>query len=593
MEYGIKDLIMLIGALGVFIYGMKIMSEGLQKLAGGSLRKILSGMTKNTFFGILTGLTVTCLIQSSSATTVMVVSFVNAGLLSLTESLGVVMGANIGTTLTAWIVATVGFKVSKSVISFFVISVCFPLLFSSKNKLKNLGEFGLGFGLLFIGLGFLKEAVPDIKSNPDMLDFVQNLMGYNFGSIVIFILFGLILTVVVQSSSATTAITLILIANEWISFEMATAMILGENIGTTVTANMAATVANIHAKRIARFHSLFNLIGVTWMLFFTSFFMDLVEIIVPYIPFINGDSTLIHDALFNPNVVNNNISNLEGNALAVYKSDIKDARTFSVATFHSLFNVTNVLLLVWFSPRIAAFVEKMVTSKGGEDEYSSLAYIGGGMFSTPELSILQAKKETQVMAKVVDKMCVSFMALMLEKPKQWTKLADKIKKREEVTDRLEIEISNYLTQCAAGEISQDSSKQVRSLLKIVDDLESIADLFYKMTSTLGDLKEKKAKMPAETEAELKEMLDNLYDLVKLMRTYLASEDDVTIDIKDALAIEDRMRQLRDKFRDLHFERVENAVYPIQEGILYNDLMVNMKKIGGHITNVNESIVGKV
>ena len=590
MEYGIKDLIMLIGALGVFIYGMKIMSEGLQKLAGGSLRRILSGMTKNTFFGILTGLVVTCLIQSSSATTVMVVSFVNAGLLSLTESLGVVMGANIGTTLTAWIVATVGFKVSKSVISFFVISVCFPLLFSSRNKLKNLGEFGLGFGLLFIGLGFLKKAVPDIKSNPDMLDFVQNLMGYEFGSIVIFILFGLILTVVVQSSSATTAITLILVANEWINFEMATAMILGENIGTTVTANMAAAVANVHAKRIARFHTLFNLIGVTWMLFMMGFFMDLVESIVPHIPFISGDTNLIHDALYNPDVVNSTVAGLEGDAADSYKSDVKDARTFAVATFHSLFNITNVVILVWFAPKLAQFVEKMVSSNGKEDEHSSLAFIGGGMFSTPELSILQAKKETQVMAKVVDKMCVSFMALMLEKPKQWTKLADKIKKREKVTDRLEIEISNYLTQCAAGEISQESSRQVRSLLKVVDDLESIADLFFKMTITLEQLKDRKAKMPAETEAELKEMMSNLYDLIKLMRSYLATEDFNQVNIEEALVIEDRMRQLRDKFRDLHFERVENAVYTIQDGILYNEMMVTMKKIGAHVTNVNEAIV---
>ena len=212
------------------------------------------------------------------------------------------------------------------------------------------------------------------------------------------------------------------------------------------------------------------------------------------------------------------------------------------------------------------------------------------MFSTPELSILQAKKETQVMAKVVDKMCVSFMALMLEKPKQWTRLADKIKKREKVTDRLEIEISNYLTQCAAGEISQESSKQVRSLLKVVDDLESIADLFFKMTITLEQLKDRKAKMPAETEAELKEMMSNLYDLIKLMRSYLATEDFNQVNIEEALVIEDRMRQLRDKFRDLHFERVENAVYTIQDGILYNEMMVTMKKIGAHVTNVNEAIV---
>lgn len=593
MEYGISDFIMLVGALGVFIYGMKIMSEGLQKLAGGSLRRILGTMTKNRFFGILTGLAVTCLIQSSSATTVMVVSFVNAGLLSLGESLGVVMGANIGTTLTAWIVATVGFKVSKSIISFFVIAVCFPLLFSARNRLKSIGEFGLGFGLLFIGLGFLKDAVPDLKSNPDMLSFVTDLSNSGFGSLLIFVVFGIILTIIVQSSSATTAITLILVANGWIRFEMAAAMVLGENIGTTVTANIAASVANVHAKRIARFHTIFNAIGVIWMLFLVQTFLDIVETIVPHIPLVDASPDTIHNALFNLEAVQQKSSTLSGEELLNYQGQVKDARTFAVATFHSLFNVTNVLLLVWFSPKLAKIVEKTVIAKGSGDEDSTLTYIGGGMFETPELSVLQAKKETQQMAKLVDMMCISFMALLLEKPKQWNKLAGKIKHREELTDKLEIEISNYLTQCAAGDISTTTSKQVRGLLKIVDDLESAADLFYKMTIRLEDLKERKVTLPAETEAELREMLEMLHDMIKLMRGYLKSDNFEDVEITKSLVIENKMRDLRDKFRELHFERVENGVYTVKDGIICNELMTLMKKISGHILNIDEAITGAI
>lgn len=591
MEYGFKDIILLIGALGVFIFGMKIMSEGLQKFAGGSLRKILSGMTKNTFFGIITGLIVTCLIQSSSATTVMVVSFVNAGLLSLTESLGVVMGANIGTTLTAWIVATIGFKVKKDIISFFVIAVCFPLLFSSRSKLKNIGEFGLGFGLLFIGLGFLKNAVPDLKANPEMLEFVRHLTDFGFGSILIFILIGILLTVIIQSSSATTAVTLILVGNGWISFEMAAAMVLGENIGTTVTANMAAAVGNVHAKRIALFHTLFNFAGVFWMLFLMTYFLDIVAVLVTKIPFLSLDQEMVNMSLFELDKVNAKASTLSGEALVSFESEVGDARRFATATFHSLFNVLNVLLLVWFAPFLAKFVERIVTSRSAEDEHSKLEFIGGGMFSTPELSIMQAKKETQIMAKVVDKMIVSYMALLLDKPKQWTKLADKIKKREKITDRLEVEITNYLTECAAGEISHESSSQIRALLKAVDDLESAADLIYKMTIISENIKESKIAMPLETLEEFKQMIHILHDLIKVTRANMEFDEDFPIE--EAETMEDRMRTMRDQFREHNFQRIEKSVYSVQDGIVFNDLMVTMKKTAGHLLNINEAMAGKI
>ena len=591
MDYSIWDLLKVIGALGVFIYGMKIMSEALQKIAGNSMRRILEGMTKNHFFGILTGLIVTVLIQSSSATTVMVVSFVNAGLLQLTEAIGVVMGANIGTTVTAWLLSSFGFgKVSMELVSFIAIAFTFPLLFSSNNKVKNSGEFTMGFGLLFIGLNFLKQNVPDLKHNPDILAFIQEWTEYGFGSLVLFVLLGMVLTIIIQSSSATTALTLIMVTKGYISFEHATAMVLGENIGTTITANIAASIANNNAKRIARFHSLFNIIGVVWMLLLIKVFNNLVVQILPNIPFINVNEGLVHMALHDSTQIETAKINLSGEELSSFNAEIEKIRSFATATFHTLFNVTNVFLLFWFTKPLSKLIIRLQRPKDDEEEESGLKYIETGIFDTPELSIMQARKEMENMSKVVAKMIVLLNVAFFEKPKRFNQIIEKIKDREILTDKFEIEISNYLTLCAAGDISEEASIRIRTMLKCVDDMETVADIITKSAVIVQSMKESKINIPTETEVELKNMVEQLHNHIKNMTKAISQFPEVDRNlIMDSFEIEESMRDYREKFKEDHYLRMENGIYSINDGIFYHDLMINMKRAGGHVTNVMEAL----
>ena len=591
MDYSIWDLLKVIGALGVFIYGMKIMSEALQKIAGNSMRRILEGMTKNHFFGILTGLIVTVLIQSSSATTVMVVSFVNAGLLQLTEAIGVVMGANIGTTVTAWLLSSFGFgKVSMELVSFIAIAFTFPLLFSSNNKVKNSGEFTMGFGLLFIGLNFLKQNVPDLKHNPDILAFIQEWTEYGFGSLVLFVVLGMVLTIIIQSSSATTALTLIMVTKGYISFEHATAMVLGENIGTTITANIAASIANNNAKRIARFHSLFNIIGVVWMLLLIKVFNNLVVQILPNIPFINVNEGLVHMALHDSTQIETTKINLSGEELSSFNAEIEKIRSFATATFHTLFNVTNVFLLFWFTKPLSKLIIRLQRPKDDEEEESGLKYIETGIFDTPELSIMQARKEMENMSKVVAKMIVLLNVAFFEKPKRFNQIIEKIKDREILTDKFEIEISNYLTLCAAGDISEEASIRIRTMLKCVDDMETVADIITKSAVIVQSMKESKINIPTETEVELKNMVEQLHNHIKNMTKAISQFPEVDRNlIMDSFEIEESMRDYREKFKEDHYLRMENGIYSINDGIFYHDLMINMKRAGGHVTNVMEAL----
>lgn len=321
MEYTFYDFFKLLGSLALFLYGMKIMSEGLQKFAGDRLRSILTAMTTNRVTGVLTGILITALIQSSSATTVMVVSFVNAGLLTLSQSIGVIMGANIGTTVTAWIISALGFKVSVSAFSLPLLAIGIPLLFSQKSHRKSVGEFIFGFSFLFMGLDLLKGNAPDLSANPDMLAFVQNYTDMGFLSVLLFVLIGTVLTMIVQASAATMAITLIMCANGWISFELGAALVLGENIGTTITANLAALTANTQARRAALAHMMFNVFGVIWVL-------------IVFQPFLTGVNWIVDDLM--------QVSN-----------DPSVAVPFKLSAFHSCFNVCNVLFLIWFVPTLS------------------------------------------------------------------------------------------------------------------------------------------------------------------------------------------------------------------------------------------------
>lgn len=550
-SYNFWNVLGLLGALGVFIFGMKIMSDGLQKMAGDQLRKILKGMTSTRVSGILTGALVTSVIQSSSATTVMVVSFVNAGLLNLAESMGVIMGANIGTTITAWLVAYFGFKVKITSIALIFMGVSFPLLFASNERLKQLAEFIMGFGILFIGLEYLKDAVPDIKSNPGILTFLAPYTNMGILSTLLFVLIGTILTIVVQSSSASTAITLIMLSQGWIEFPIAAAMVLGENIGTTITANIAALVGNVHAKRAARFHTLFNIIGVFWMLIIFN----------QFVPFIKTTA---------------------------FSWGLTDELT--LALFHSGFNIINVSILVWFVPSLEKLVVKIQPSKGQVDEEFRLRHISAGLMSTPELSLIEAKKEIQVFGKIIDKMSFSFSALLFEKPKDPEAIIEKIKKREEITDDLELELGNYLTKVSESDLSHQASERIREFLAMANDLERMADIYYMMTKNYQRMVKQEVKLPEDSMQELKEMLELVYNSIKLMRKNMELEHDEIV-LKEVYQLESEAKSLRKKLVKNHYDRLERNVYTSMSGVIYLDYVVRAERIVAHVVNVNESMAG--
>ena len=419
MDYSFYDFLKLLGSLALFLYGMKIMSEGLQKFAGDRLRRILTAMTTNRVMGVITGMLITALIQSSSATTVMVVSFVNAGLLELAQSIGVIMGANIGTTVTAWIISALGFKVDIAAFAIPLLFFGLPLLFSSKSNRKSLGEFIFGFSFLFMGLQNLKANAPDLQQNPDMLQFVQNWADMGFISILIFVLIGTVLTMIVQASAATMAITLIMCANGWISFELGAALVLGENIGTTITANLAALTANTQAKRAAMAHLVFNVFGVIWVLCLFPFFTSAISWFVE-------------------------------NVMGVTETSV--AVPFKLSAFHTAFNICNVLIMIWFVKLIERTVCTIYPSKEQDEEYR-LRFISAGMLSTAELSILQAKKEIHLYAERTYRMYGMVKDLLhTTKEEDFNKLFSRIEKYESISDNMELEIANYLNQVSEGRL---------------------------------------------------------------------------------------------------------------------------------------------
>ncbi|MBL6449675.1 Na/Pi cotransporter family protein [Fulvivirga sp. 29W222] len=561
MKFDFFDVLTLVGSLGFFIYGMKVMSEGIQKVAGGRMRQILRAMTSNRFMGVITGFLLTSLVQSSSATTVMVVSFVNAGLLSLVESIGVIMGANIGTTITAWIISIVGFKVKIAAVALPIIAFGFPLLFSSKNRWKSWGEVIIGFALLFMGLEALKSAVPDLKSNPQVLEFLSSYTDAGIFSTLLFIAIGTILTVVVQSSSASMALTLVMANQGWISFDLAAAMVLGENIGTTITANIAALVGNIHAKRAARAHFIFNIFGVLWML-------------LAFPLFLNGIDAYM--------VKYHNVSPF----------DTPEAVPVALSIFHSVFNIINVLLLVGFVKQISEVVIKYVSSKG-EDEEFRLEYISTPIMATPEISLEEAGKEIAKFAELTSRMS-GFVQTLIEKRKMKarTKLMKRIKKYEEITDRVELEIADYLSKVSTSNLSSESSLRLRGMLSIINDLERIGDLFFQMSLAVERKNESDAWFSERQIKNLQEMLELIDDAFKVMITNLSMEYD-QVNLNVAIEHEAAINKKRDRLRKKHLKNIEKGDYDIMSGIVYSDLYNLIERVGDHIINVSEAITGEL
>ena len=559
MDYSFFDFLRLIGSLALFLYGMKIMSEGLQKFAGDSLRRILTAMTTNRVTGVLTGVLITALIQSSSATTVMVVSFVNAGLLTLTQSIGVIMGANIGTTVTAWLISALGFKVDIAAFALPLLAFALPLFFSGKSSRKSIGEFVFGFAFLFMGLQSLKANAPDLGANPEMLAFVQNYTDMGFFSIILFLFIGAILTMIVQASAATMAITLIMCANGWIDYHLGVALVLGENIGTTITANLAALTGNTQARRAALAHLVFNVFGVMWVL-------------VLFYPFTNAVSWFV-----------THVMKVSDPAVAV---------SFKLAAFHTAFNISNTFIMIWFVSLIEKTVCTLIKPKVEDEEYR-LRYITGGMLSTAELSILQAHKEISLFAERTARMFNMVKELFYEKNEEtFLKTYSRIEKYENISDRMEIEIANYLTEVSEGRLSSESKEEIRIMLRAVSEIESIADSCNNLARSIKRRNEFKSEFTEEQNKHLDHMFELVSGALNRMNLILHKPELVHDDINPSYNIENEINNYRNQLKSRNIEDINNNLYQYQDGVYYMDMVSESEKLGDYVLNVVQAVIEK-
>ena len=570
---GILQVFTLLGALGMFLYGMNLMSSGLQKAAGERLRGFLSAMTSNPLKGVLTGMGITAIIQSSSATTVMVVSFVNAGLLTLVQAIGVIMGANIGTTITAWMVAFLGFKADISILAIPLMLFGFLFSNSKKDQRKNIGELIVGFCLLFLGLSFMKESVPDLRQTPEVLEFVSTWSSHGFGSVLLFLLFGTILTLVLQSSSATMAITLIMLSMGWIPFGMACAMVLGENIGTTITANIAASIGNTQAKRAAMSHTIFNVFGVLWALILFNPFLRLVG--------------LITEKLFGlPNPA------AEGFSVPGPTSPEGTAALYGLSMLHTLFNMTNTLILVWFTGLIGKAVSWIIrTPENQEKEVFRLKYISAGPLATPELSVDQAFDEIIHFAQISKNGAAYAKEAINESDSdKFEELRSKLVKYEEISDRIEYEIASFLNSVSADEISESTSIKIKAMYKIVGELESLGDSGETISRILSRKNIHKKVFDADTIKNLNAMadaLDEAYDA--MIANLVAAHKGELVNIANAYNAEDRLNTLRNNFRDVVIEEIDNGGKNYQTSVYYMDIINEYERMGDFMINVSQDL----
>jgi len=601
MDYSFLDFLTLVGALGMFLYGMKIMSEGLQKAAGDRMRNILSVMTSNRFTGVLTGLLITALVQSSSATTVMVVSFVNAKLLTLAQAISVIMGANIGTTVTAWIIAVFGFKVDISLLALPIIGICIPLVFSNNNNRKSWGEFLMGFALLFLGLAYLKDSVPDLQGHPDALSFIQNYTSMGYGSVLLFLLIGGLLTVVVQSSSATVAITLIMCTKGWIPFEMAAAMVLGENIGTTITANLAAIKANVQARRAAFAHFIFNIFGVIWILILFYPFVQMITWIItnfgPSNPtelsaFLNTlDPQTIEAITSGEKLTDPSLLAIQSKALSLQLSV-----SYGLSLFHTLFNIANVLIMVWFVNvyvKICTFVIK--SKKVKDEEEFHLKFISAGILSTSELSLLQAKREIALYGKRVQNMLNIVKDSYYEKDtEKFLQIFNRIDKYEQISDRMEIEIADYLTKVMEGRLSSLGKERVRSMLRTISEIESIADSCNNLSKAIKRRNDAKSVFTDEQNHSIDLMfaldmkaITHMNELLNKQKHDISSDD-----VNVALNIENEINNYRNQLKKDNIENIDAKKYNYSDSVYYVDIVSECEKFGDYVLNVVQAVVGK-
>ena len=567
---GILQIFTLLGALGMFLYGMNLMSSGLQKAAGDKLRSFLSAMTSNPAKGVLTGLGVTTVIQSSSATTVMVVSFVNAGLLTLSQAISVIMGANIGTTVTAWMVAFLGFKADISLLAVPMMLLGFLFSNSKKNQYQNIGELIVGFSLLFLGLSFMKNSVPDLRETPQVLEFVTTWASHGFGSVLLFLAFGTVLTLVLQSSSATMAITLIMLSMGWIPFHMACAMVLGENIGTTITANIAASVGNTQAKRAAMSHTIFNVFGVIWALILFKPFTALVGKIIELF------------GLPNPAA--------EGFAVVEGSADTSTAALYGLSMLHTLFNTINTLILIWFIKLIEKAVVWMIKPKNQDKEPFRLKYISAGPLATPELAAEQAFDEIVHFAEISRNGLGYAKQAISADAKHFDELREKLVKYEEISDRIEYEIAAFLNGVSAGDISEATSMKIKAMYKIIGELESLGDSGEAISRMLSRRNEHKKTFSAETIDNINLMLEKVDSAYEVMIANLNAAHEGTLSsITNAYSAEEQINVLRNELREAEIEALEDNDKNYQTSVYYIDIINELEHMGDYMINISQSL----
>ena len=601
MNYSILDFLGLLGAVGLFLYGMKVMSEGLQKAAGDRLRNILSAMTRNRFTGTVTGFFITALIQSSSASTVMVVSFVNAGLMTLAQSMAVIMGANVGTTFTAWIIALFGFKVDISAFALPLIGLAVPLLFSKKSKTKSIGEFTIGFAFLFMGLDMISKYVPDLQSNPEMFAFLQRYASMGFGSVLIFCLVGVVVTMIIQSSAAMFAITLIMCSKGWITFDLACALVLGSNIGTTVTPLLASMSGNVAAKRTAMGHLLFNLLGTLWTLAVFFPFVDLNSWITEEIG--QGDPAGLYNYVSNLQATDPGMYNqvmaaglpTDDGVVLHHRSVIAQMQvsvSFGLSIFHTVFNLINLSIMIWLTNVYVKIVEILVPAKHSGDDEFQLKFISAGILSASELNISQAEKEMHVFAERMGRMLPMARDLVHTKAgsDDFNRTYSRLEKYEEISDRMELEIANYLNRCAEGRLSNESKRRLTAMLSIDSEIESIADAMLGVGKILLRKQESGVHFNDEIYSNIDLMFGYVEKSVGGMLKVLSNLENV--DEHDIIACYNREREinnLRNQLRTANVANINGRHYEYQSGIYYMDIISTLEKAGDFIINVVDTI----
>lgn len=601
MNYSILDFLGLLGAVGLFLYGMKVMSEGLQKAAGDRLRNILSAMTRNRFTGTITGFFITALIQSSSASTVMVVSFVNAGLMTLAQSMAVIMGANVGTTFTAWVIALFGFKVDISAFALPLIGLAVPLLFSSKSKTKSIGEFTIGFAFLFMGLDMISKYVPDLQSNPEMFAFLQRYASMGFGSVLIFCLVGMVVTMIIQSSAAMFAITLIMCSKGWITFDLACALVLGSNIGTTITPLLASLSGNVAAKRTAMGHLLFNLLGTIWTLAVFFPFVNLNAWITEEIG--QGDPSALYTYVNDLHVTHPDLYNsVFSTAVPTDTGDVLHHRTvisqmqvsvsFGLSMFHTVFNLINLSIMIWLTKVYVKIVELLIPAKRQGDDEFQLKFISGGILSASELNISQAEKEMYVFAERVARMLPMAKELVHTKAgsDDFNRIYSRLEKYEEISDRMELEIANYLNRCAEGRLSNESKRRIAAMLAIDSEIESIADCML----GVGKILLRKQQSNVHFNEEIYNNIDIMFSYVdKAVNAMLKVLHNLEhVDEHDVISSYNREREinnLRNQLRTANVENINDRHYEYQSGIYYMDIISTLEKTGDYIINVVDTM----